>query len=1112
VKHLLESHWLLIVMFLALGVTPVRAAEYDPDTTVYIDALWFRAHAADCPSLILKEHKQTMTLEAADQAGARIGESGQSGRENCCLVGYQRSYPPAVIEEDAMGVVQKMKSERNKYHVHGCHRFTPDQQDRRMTLADARGEYGFYLCEHCEERGPGYVSMTDEGWNQLPSGLPWEAPEGWSPSPFATDTLPPQAEVDILRSQTLHGNLGIQERVFTNPVATVENFMTMRFFFPVHRWLELYQAYRSTGDAEVLEQLRGSARHYNTLSKNYRSAARKKAADPEGMAYLYTMAASARITLQLALKYPERVTAAEIAEAEDFLVTIISVLQPACEGDDNLDPQMGIPRPLANDFRTRAFNRALNGIGTIGLTTAALQDLQVLRETTAYQPTIDRYRKVIEEYINNWKNTGFSETYEGQDYFSYPYSASDSGYLIGDVKLFGADDQGHFSHSMQGCYLLYESVPELGVDDAFMTAIANTIHFNALTETSGSPQTPSQEAIRPKSRKPYGAARERLYLLEAFKDGVIDAQCVTLSAWSKEAANSEYDKRIATLNAHYLKALREDPSLIYLGDESALIIRVSGDVDFIVSQPIPLLPEVSDPQLLDTLDSILWEKVSGPGEASFSDSSALEPSVTFSESGTYLLQLTLSQGATTHSATTTITIRDTSPPASPTGLSAVAGEGAITVNWDDNTETDFAAYHFYRSETPGSYGEARAPDLVSSEFVDYGVVAGRTYYYRVVALDMTGNASQPGTEVSAVAAASAARLFGSDFDGFNGFTASPPTGTEAWSLTADSVHYAFGMLGADEAHTASLLKAYPLDRSEGSYRMEGVVSFTDGYGDDNNRIGLLLFNETDSQTADGGGGLYLRLHTDSGTLSIRDGINGADLASVTPSGAYSGDSWVGTTLTYTALIAFTGDLVDVTFIFTDQDGVVDSLNAQVPSADYPGEYFGFATKIRNRGSVSSNRDVPPILNYRSFSMNQTNPVGALVDTNANGIDDAWERENFGGLVDGENTLPGGVPHYFLYLSGWTQPDPIGNAGRIQITQGSSGSAPTIVWEFREDFELGVHAEVWMSTDLLGWSRMPTEHFTHTTTPSTGGKTRHELAVTHDYGGQVFLHLKKPAQP
>lgn len=71
---------------------------------------------------------------------------------------------------------------------------------------------------------------------------------------------------------------------------------------------------------------------------------------------------------------------------------------------------------------------------------------------------------------------------------------------------------------------------------------------------------------RPKSRKPCGAARERFYLLEVFKDGMIDGQCVTLNAGKREAVTSGYGQRLETLHSHYLKALRRDRTLVHLGE------------------------------------------------------------------------------------------------------------------------------------------------------------------------------------------------------------------------------------------------------------------------------------------------------------------------------------------------------------------------------------------------------------------------------------------------------------------------------------------------------------------------------------------------------------------
>ena len=58
-------------------------------------------------------------------------------------------------------------------------------------------------------------------------------------------------------------------------------------------------------------------------------------------------------------------------------------------------------------------------------------------------------------------------------------------------------------------------------------------------------------------------------MLEAFKDGTIEAQCTNLSKRETAEKNSEYAKRLKTLHAQYMKALRKDRSLIYLGEQPA---------------------------------------------------------------------------------------------------------------------------------------------------------------------------------------------------------------------------------------------------------------------------------------------------------------------------------------------------------------------------------------------------------------------------------------------------------------------------------------------------------------------------------------------------------------
>lgn len=531
--------------------------EYDPNTKAYCDALWMRVHEEDCPMLLLKDRKEFITLEQADKEGWRIGESGQSGRGRCCFEGYRRQYPEKLIPDDAPGLVQTIGNGELKWQLAGCHRFVVGIEQIPMTKSEAL-DAGAFVCPHCIERGPSRTTVDMEEFRQMPRPPAFKPPVGWTPTAFSPDQMPPQHEVYLFILETLAMDYGIQEAPFEDPVATLEEFMGRRFFFPVGNWLTFYQAYRATGDTRILESLRVSARYYRDLCEDYPDVAQLKARDPEGMAFMYSMSVSARLTLELAKYDPEQVSQQELAEAESFLEAIVATLKPICEGDDGLDPKMGIPQALADDFRSRAFNRALNGIGTIAMATAALEDLQLIRDTTSYQPTIDRYRRCIQEYYKNWISVGSLTTEkDGKTYFYYPYAATDTGTVEKGVKLFGSDDRGHFSHSMQGVLLVHDATPELGANDAFMTAIANAVYHNSYTE-NGSIQSPAADKIRPMSRKPFGGPINRFYMFEAFRDGVIEGQCSKLSAERKAELNSEYSYRLKTLHALHLKKLRKE--------------------------------------------------------------------------------------------------------------------------------------------------------------------------------------------------------------------------------------------------------------------------------------------------------------------------------------------------------------------------------------------------------------------------------------------------------------------------------------------------------------------------------------------------------------------------
>lgn len=498
--------------------------EYDPNTKAYCDALWMRVHEESCPELILKEHKDVITLEQADKEGWRIGESGQSGRTRCCFQGYRRKYPEKEISEDAIGIVQIMKSGKPKWHLAGCHRFSVSPEHEVMTMKEAMNlPNNPYVCKHCIERGPSVTSVDPVKLKQM--------------SPDGTDPVP-----------------------FLNPLANVEAFMVRRYFFD---YSPHYKAYRSTGDKGELDKLLKQARFFYNICTEYPSAAQTKASDPEHWNYVFPMAGWSRIILQLARKSPNLVSPQEIDEAEAFLKAIVATLKPVCEEGD-LDPEMGVPQKLADDFRNRPYNRAANGIGTLATISVALQDLQAIRNHQQFQPTIDRYRKCVEEWVKNWKNMGCMYTEaDGKTYFYYAYSGTgekrEDGLMTG-----AADDVGHYSHCVMGATLIWESTPELGVDDDFMTAIANAIYHNSTTK-NGSIQAPSADKIKPLSRKPWkNKPKEKLYVFEAFRDGLIEGQNRHMS----DSVKQEAAELAKNPNTHwgYFKALRQNRDLIHVGE------------------------------------------------------------------------------------------------------------------------------------------------------------------------------------------------------------------------------------------------------------------------------------------------------------------------------------------------------------------------------------------------------------------------------------------------------------------------------------------------------------------------------------------------------------------
>lgn len=96
----------------------------------------------------------------------------------------------------------------------------------------------------------------------------------------------------------------------------------------------------------------------------------------------------------------------------------------------------------------------------------------------------------------------------------------------------------------------------------------------------------------------------------------------------------------------------------------------------------------------------------------------------------------------------TVADADTTPPAMPTGLAAVANNNSVELNWDDNAESDLGSYRVYRSVTSSNGYASIATGLGSSAYIDTQITNGTTYYYVVTALDNSANESLPSEEVS----------------------------------------------------------------------------------------------------------------------------------------------------------------------------------------------------------------------------------------------------------------------------------------------------------------------------------------------------------------------------
>ncbi len=106
---------------------------------------------------------------------------------------------------------------------------------------------------------------------------------------------------------------------------------------------------------------------------------------------------------------------------------------------------------------------------------------------------------------------------------------------------------------------------------------------------------------------------------------------------------------------------------------------------------------------------------------------------------------------TAASAEVEIDYRDRFAPAAPTELVALAETGRVRLVWRESTSIDTTGYIVYR-RNPGESNFRRLDDdpVTETVYIDDGLTAGRSFDYRVTAVDAAGNEGEPSAVATAV--------------------------------------------------------------------------------------------------------------------------------------------------------------------------------------------------------------------------------------------------------------------------------------------------------------------------------------------------------------------------
>ncbi len=159
---------------------------------------------------------------------------------------------------------------------------------------------------------------------------------------------------------------------------------------------------------------------------------------------------------------------------------------------------------------------------------------------------------------------------------------------------------------------------------------------------------------------------------------------------------------------------------------------------------------LKDPQVKQPAETTLVEFPATPGSMTYVDHSfTWEKSYDYRVCGVTRVISTdgkiLAEFEGQDSPTATIVAHDIFPPPVPTGLqavySSVDSQRFIDLTWSTDLENDFAGYNVYRSDAGGTEIRINTDIVKTPAYRDNNVAAGKSYIYKVTAVDTRGNES-----------------------------------------------------------------------------------------------------------------------------------------------------------------------------------------------------------------------------------------------------------------------------------------------------------------------------------------------------------------------------------